>query len=463
MSELFISNYLLLQSTKSEQAKRLKRKLKRKNIANLFTTKIYKDEDFDKETINLLLEFLYSVKKADKITGVGVLTDHNIIKHNVTVLPHPPSQWDVLYLQSDIAQYDFKDDLNNIYWVSTKVFDSQNYVINPKSLDSIVRELKQIKSWSQLFDILNSKYKCFSITQHAFSERIDSSINYPFINNGSIEEKMQIWESRSESKLLSMDKNMLNFDAMVKAIDSKLDTLSKEDNYNILPSISMICPIDNNERFFHLLYTFLKIDYPSDKLELVIVDDNDFEKKIKGLLPNDKRIKIINISQKNKDGDNQRFSLGYKLNTGIKYASHKIIYNFFDTNVYIPTQFKDIIKCFLASKNTQILGASECLTFDKTTEEASVNKLPHISNLLYNKSAWEIQMFDELSNDSNLLLYRFTYNRRKCCGFIPSLRFGFKVGPIVQTSARTLTQKLPLTTLLDKSLVDSFNIAFNYT
>ena len=49
----------------------------------------------------------------------------------------------------------------------------------------------------------------------------------------------------------------------------------------MLPSISIICIISDIPKFIHLLHTFLKLDYPIDKLELIVIDHLNIEKKIK--------------------------------------------------------------------------------------------------------------------------------------------------------------------------------------
>jgi cellulose synthase/poly-beta-1,6-N-acetylglucosamine synthase-like glycosyltransferase len=68
----------------------------------------------------------------------------------------------------------------------------------------------------------------------------------------------------------------------------------------LLPSISLVYPVTNQEKIANMIYSFMKMDYPRDKLELVILDGMESDKYFKGVIPEDKRIKIVKMTNKNK-------------------------------------------------------------------------------------------------------------------------------------------------------------------
>lgn len=388
---LFVPHNLYIHHILSDSAKRTKRKLRRKHLSQAFTYKQY--SEFDKDALRLLEDF---VKSARKRGNIGFLSDDNVVLDNLVAVPPAPREWDVLFLQSDIDTYDFSDANNTIYWCSTKVDDSRNFVINGESIDKVVRIIRNSRSWKELIHAINTTLRGYSITQYMLSEKIQKG------------------EMQLERKLRN------NFQELIKLYDERVSQLNDEQRYKMLPKVSLICVIKSKERFFHVINTFLRINYPQDKIELVIVDDRDITKLLKGIMPNDSRIKIIDITDKNNSQDS-RLSLGYKINMGVKYASHNVISHFFDTNCYFQQNFKNIVKYYVLSGKPALLSIDSGIYEGKSCFVANE---PDVANMMYNKMFWKVGSFPNLDKSSDLL-YKMLYYRTNCVTFVPFVHMSF--------------------------------------
>jgi hypothetical protein len=189
------------------------------------------------------------------------------------------------------------------------------------------------------------------------------------------------------------------------------------------------------------------LDYPSYKLELIIVDDTDSEKKYKHMVPNDARIRIVNI--KNKNNPDESLPVGYKLNAGVKYASNDIIMHFFDTSNY-SLNLKETIIHFLISDKL-------CLMSNKTgifpNKEENV---PDLANMIYFKYFWKATLWEDQESLEIALLYKFIAHRLNCIGYIPFVKMSFSIKPRydLEYNCKELPFKLDL--IVDPKLKESF-------
>ncbi len=143
-----------------------------------------------------------------------------------------------------------------------------------------------------------------------------------------------------------------------------------------LPHISLLMPTYERLQFLPLIHMNLMfMDYPKDKLELVIFDDGD-----NALIPEqywDKFEKATGINLKYKHDNSQRFSIGYKRNWLCKHCTHNIMAFMDDDDIYSPSYLahsynimktgnyglvgsKDMICCFI--KDDFLLRGFTCET-----------------------------------------------------------------------------------------------------
>ncbi len=121
-----------------------------------------------------------------------------------------------------------------------------------------------------------------------------------------------------------------------------------------LPFVSILTPTGNRHHFVKLmLRNWNKIDYPSNKLEWIIVDDGDtpmFPQE-----PNDPRIRYIFLRKK--------VTLGKKRNFTACLASGEYIVHMDDDDFYAPESVIARIKTLLVS-NKKCVGCNKTLCYD---------------------------------------------------------------------------------------------------
>jgi hypothetical protein len=417
MELVTVSKYLFIHGT-TQNAKRIRRKFNKKKLSKMCIPKVYKT--FETDAIQFLSHYVLLMKQ-QKLKGnnyFGVITDKNVLMTSIVGIPPVPEQWDILCLDSLVSSYEFENEYNNIYWCKMQIQDSHNFIINnnEKCLEQFLGLLKSCQTWREFIKGLNSSFNIYGITQHNLSENSDVYID-----------QLTLFSHRSYSlacsKLLNKQKtNCLNVDNFVQDFDALYKTLSPESQYNIFPVVTCIVILNDAQRFFHLLHSFLKIDYPPDKLHMVIIDDQNLESKIKSYLPNEKRIKIINISQSKQAKSELRLPIGYKLNLGVKYAdvNTNMFFHMFDENSYFIDKFKLIVKTLLNS------GKDILTSYDSASSIVNaVKDTPCICNLMYRKDVHSVLPFVENESDSNIILANFLKNRIPCVGYLPFLYFSF--------------------------------------
>lgn len=446
INPIIVDNYLFIHGEDPQNTKRLKRKFNKINIKQCMTYKPITRGKFENEGVGAVYDYIVSLRRKNtRVTPecVGVLCDTNVLLNNITRLPPPPVEWDVLCCESEVKKYNYNSVHNNVYWCETAIKDTRHFVINEKSLDKILPILKTSKNWSSFIESVQKELLVYTITQYYLSER--SSLHIKTFEEklhckkSNVEEKRLIVEDYGKKcneglqKLISENSNLINIKKMSDKYDIVTKNVSKGDAYKLLPKISLVCVLTSAESFFHTLHSFLKLDYPRDKLQLVIVDDFDGEKKIKHFLPEDSRIKIINITKK----DNQEFvklPIGYKLNTGVKYTDHDIVYNFFDTQHYFISCFRMLVKAFIVGECDALLSSQ---TAYLNEDNSVVDNTSCVANMLYNKIFWKVDVFDESYNESNVVMYNFIKNRQGCVRYAPFLYFSFQ-----HTSSDWYTKRL---------------------
>lgn len=438
-----VNNYLFLYKKSSKNAKRIRRKLLKKNVYKLFTVNTY--NNFEDDSVTLLSRYIETM--FNKGEHVGFISDNNVLLANIQSLPPLPLEWDVLSLDSLVENYMFNDEQNNIYWCRSQVSNTNNFVINCSKINKVHSILKTVKTWSGFIDALNDNMSIYTITQTAFSEPLNQHVEAPNITKNMTKNEQEQTLENTEKKCSIVLQN-LNL-CVTKE-------LSNDCGPRQLPSISILTIISDTNKFFNVLYTFLKLDYPRDLLELVIVDDQDMEKKIKGILPDDKRIKIVNLTQKRKGS----LPLGYKLNMGVKYATHDLIFHFFDYSFLISNKFKPLVNTFIKSGKDALMSCDTGLL--NSTGSYNLN-VPNLSTCMYTKNFWKTNSFSDYQTSPIILIYKFIKNRVPTITFVPFVNFSFNVNydKLFDNKKKVLT-RLPfnLTTLIEENQMESFNIAF---
>jgi glycosyltransferase involved in cell wall biosynthesis len=134
------------------------------------------------------------------------------------------------------------------------------------------------------------------------------------------------------------------------------------------------------------------INYPSDKLEWIIVDDSDNNESLSSILPNDNRIKYYKLKT---DG---RLFIGKKRNFGVEHASYNYIVFMDDDDYYYPFSVYARIATLLTYREYSLVGVAKLDIYDaKNNFSARVSKGTYISeaSMGFKKSFFTERKFKE--------------------------------------------------------------------
>ena len=443
MTGIYIKDYFMFFNNDNNSVyKRNKKKLSKKQILKKCHFEFVKYEQWE-NLLNSLYSALQSAKKRRALT-CGIIFDTNIIIHDITCIPNTPSNYDILCLESDIISYKSSSD-SLLYWSKVNIKRCGNFIINGYSIEKVLNIIKVSKNMNDFFDKLNN-LNIFSITQNHFSEHVDNHVHDPLIINKKLtQDEIITYDSKLANEFYE-NTNKLN----LIATHSLEKRVIKEE---LLPKISLICPFSDKNKMFHALLSFLKLDYPRELLELVIVDDTNSEKELN--LPQDKRIKLLNINNTKAPGE--PLPLGYKLNVGVKYASHDLILHWFDTNNYC-INLRQLISHLIISNKSCVMSIDTCV-YNKSGH-LTVN-VPDISNCLYTKKFWRLCSFEDVSHNFTIpldLVYKWIFYRHKEISFIPFIYMSFKLPLNIKENIKMDNCNVDLSNLVDKKIKESFDL-----
>ena len=229
-----------------------------------------------------------------------------------------------------------------------------------------------------------------------------------------------------------------------------------------LPSVSIVTPTGSNPYLFKLaVYNFITIDYPTEKLEWIIVDDGDISVRDALSKTPDSRIRYYhfgkgeiaklheqfrhNVTESNsknthrnrkkkrnkgkrkitlKELDITKIPLGMKRNLCVSYAQHDIILHMDDDSFYPPESVRTRVSVLLEGYPrklcvgctvTNCFYASKLISYKSRPKDGkSLETQINISSIGYFKKAfWKRGKFD---NQSDLPINKEFFNLRKRSG-----------------------------------------------
>ena len=126
------------------------------------------------------------------------------------------------------------------------------------------------------------------------------------------------------------------------------------------PNVSILMPTYDRRNFLPLIMTNLySIDYPKDKLEVVIIDDHKSP-----LFINDTEVKMVmervGININYIRDTSRHLSIGEKRNRLVKFAKHKICINMDDDDIYFPNYIRYSVD-LLQSNKYGLVGSAQML------------------------------------------------------------------------------------------------------
>jgi hypothetical protein len=208
---------------------------------------------------------------------------------------------------------------------------------------------------------------------------------------------------------------------------------------NELPSISLVTPTKNRKYFISfLIHQVLKLDYPKDKLEWIIIDDSDNYEDFE-YISNTLNILLkpaytpersggVWAGLKNKlkfqciylEPCKEKNTISYKRNHGVSLASYDYIAHIDDDDYYFPHCLKTKIAFLINNPNKHCIGTTELPVYNLINDSSILTKTNHLAEatMLYKKSFWTHTPFSEHLNGEG---YAFTIHRRNELLDIPYL------------------------------------------
>lgn len=369
-----ISNYLIFKNKNSKEYKKIKKMIHKTHLFKIIETNGNYNYYLKKE----LNKFKGNIPKY-----IGVLFDTNQIIDfkRIISIPKPPKIFDILCLDGgEINEY-INENENGI-WSKVKVNSSGNFIINTKNIGNM----------ENLFEgnVYSLKYNRPSIL------------------------------TKNENILEEFDEK--NF---------SINTL----NY---PKISLISIISDKNLFFHVVYTFLKLDYPSNCLELIIL--NKTKKKLNKFVE-DERIKIIYFDEE--------VSFGEELNIAISNSTSEILFHFFEGYNY-NLNLKHVILNFIMT-NKQCICQKKTFIQQNSDSKTQENLYQDLGTLIYTKNFWKMLYFSN-DNEYKKILKNFIFNRLKLVGLI-DYKYVLKICEFEENENF-------INNFIDEKLKESFRLTF---
>jgi len=188
-----------------------------------------------------------------------------------------------------------------------------------------------------------------------------------------------------------------------------------------LPTVSIVTPTYNRSHFYELIIrNFERIDYPREKLELIILDDSEPDKLIKDIITNN-QIKHIKIPPK--------LTIGQKRNMLCEYAKHEYIVHMDDDDWYpqisVVCRIRILLEYQKKINKTACFGCSKVLCLDLISNQmfeaydVSINGTPATiseSTMAYSKDYWSSQKWDPKSITTECLPFIKNRHDTVCTG-----------------------------------------------
>ena len=178
------------------------------------------------------------------------------------------------------------------------------------------------------------------------------------------------------------------------------------------PPISIVTPTYHRKKLIEIAFhNLLATDYPHDKIEWIVIEDNEKKSELASEVIINFQIQVPSIRMKYIPIEG-RMSIGEKRNLAIEQASHNIILFMDDDDHYPSTSFRRRVAWLTKGTkrgicgNTSIACCTTLALYDLKTGISAVNVPPfdlpfsqRISEatLTFYKSAWEERKFPSIS------------------------------------------------------------------
>ncbi len=268
----------------------------------------------------------------------------------------------------------------------------RNYITN-----NVTGFLVKQKKKKKLKNSLGSE---FTVDMEDLKNVIEKVINLIKTDELKLEEMGEKGQKDNLQNDRQFDRNLKEFYDKIWDMFKKNKPL--KNNYECfdddLPKVSIITPTYNRKYLFNIaIRNFEKTDYPSDKIEWVIVDDSD-QDTLEDILPEKENINYIKLDE--------RKTIGEKRNIAVENCKNEIIVCMDDDDYYPPMSVKTRIAS-LIHLNKKLIGCTYLGIFEVNKILSVVSSSSFIidyskrffeSTLCFYKSFWEENKFGDVND-----------------------------------------------------------------
>ena len=296
-----------------------------------------------------------------------------------------PEKWDILFLGGEIIK---RNNFKKSYeWIYCQSYFTHAYIINLKNKD-LVKDILDIEHNDSI-----ENYRQFMTTKICTKY-------LTFVHDPVLITQFDDF-SNCENQNVSYEFNMLqSIKGLKKAeysINENGDHVLKLNKINEYPPVSILTPTFNRRNMFPIaIRNFYNFNYPSDKLQWVIIDDStDDDQSVEDLIPpNDKRIKYIRLNK-------WIPTMGEKRNVCVQNADHEIIVHMDDDDYYPPESIYARVAILQKyyKNGIRLIGSSQSGVYDIKNNTSNLVSDGEFSlsegTMAYFKSYWEEKSFNK--------------------------------------------------------------------
>ncbi len=372
---------------RSTRRERMNKQIKRKNLGSI-KYHLFKKDDMNpnRGCINSHLQVIDKALEQN-LDKVLILEDDAKFVGQINI-KKLPKNWDILYLGGSVTKK--HGDKQEGPWVRVNTMLCHAYILNLNNKD-LINEIKKIKDNTEYFQydnyfnsVICEKFKCY-IHNPMFASQFEdvSDIENRKINYDHIFSTLEGYQKPNH--------NIVDNQYILKLDDIENDKL---------PFVSLITPIgDNRSWLFPNSYqNFLDIDYPSEKLEWIIVGTLNTFELIEQQIKNVSNIKFIECE---KEDDNKIYK---KRNLAIENSdiNSEFILHFDDDDYYPAENVKARVKIMLKYNYINCVGSAEVGCYDIISKNSGMIIYPTLflceASLGYRKTFWNNNNFSDNEN-----------------------------------------------------------------
>lgn len=439
--------FCINRKTRKDRKQKMKRQARKKNFPVSF---IQAEENSKHPNLAKFASHLKCIRQARKrrAKSVIIFEDDALILTPRFGIPDPPDKWDMLYMGGNIQSVLQDDDTDESEaWKRCCVLLTQCYIVHSAAYDVLLKEGRAVLKAAQAAggeeaDALNyDEWLCREMhpklkVYRAMPERVIQRDGYSDVKGRNLNYTQQLTAGlggvakgrggavgETPTELAKPNQVVETLEDGTSVCRIALPDVSEDD----LPKIALVSCVRNCTELFELLmFSYYRINYPRHKLQWLIADDSDEDKKLAWMIDGeDQSIKYINC----KTGRKGAFlGISKKLNACLANASPDTEYvlHFQPDCYHQPESVLSRVRLLLGHPERDCIGSTLHGVFDISSGKSWEQFYPDAAGnrtllfgptLSYKMSFWRDRQFDE--NRFTFETFYFVRGRWDCVMEIP--------------------------------------------